>query len=209
MTRLKLLTLPPSPYNAKVRMALKLKGLDFETVEFGFEERDEVVKQSGQPLTPVLIDGDRTVYDSFGILRYLDANFSGPPLFSVTKEGQREIQDWENYGKELGTALGLVAGQAFRDEVDDEATERSKALYLELPARVEAALEHQPYLTGDQPNAADLSVAPFFQYAIATTEEYPEGMLRFVVERVNLDAKYPRTRAWAQRVLAIDAVPVA
>ncbi len=208
MTRLTFFTLPPSPYNTKVRLALKLKGLDYDTKEVGFEDRDEVVKLSGQPLTPVLLDGERTIYDSFGILRYLDANWPEPRLFSSTKEGQREIQDWESYGKELGSALGLVAGQAFRGEVDDAATAQSKQLYLELPERTEAALANQDYLMGDQPNAADLSIAPFFKYAVAKPTDFPEGMLRFVTERVNLDERFPKTRAWAERVLAIDAVPV-
>lgn len=209
MTRLKLLTLPPSPYNIKVRLALKLKGLEYEAVECGLDDRQLVVKHSGQPLTPVLLDGERAIYDSFGILRYLDANFGGPKLFDETRERQREIQAWEDYSNQLGAAFGLVIGQAFRGEVDDEATQRSQALYLELPARLEAALEQQPYLMGERPNAADLSVAPFFKYALATTADYPDGVLGFAVARVSLDPRFPRTRAWAERVLAIDGVPVA
>ncbi len=208
MSRLTFLTLPPSPYNTKIRLALKVKGLDYDIVEVGFEERDEVIRLSGQPLTPVLRDGDRVVYDSFGILRYLDANWPEPRLFSSTREGQREIQDWESFSKELGSALGLVAGQAFRGEVDDVATEKSKALYLTLPQRIEDALENQPYLMGQQLNAADLSVVPFLKFAVTAPEDFPEGMLRFVAERVELDARFPRTRAWAERLLALDAVPV-
>lgn len=208
MTRLTFLTLPPSPYNIKVRLALKLKGLDFETIEVGFEDRKEVIKRSGQPLTPVLVDGDRTVYDSFGILRYLDANWPEPKLFNETREGQREIQDWEAYSREVGAALGLVAGQAFSGEVDDAKTKQSEELYLTLPERTEAALANQDYLMGDKPNAADLSVMPFFQLAIAMPDSVPEGLLRFVAERVNLDGKFPLTRAWAERVLALDAAVV-
>lgn len=208
MTRLTFLTLPPSPYNAKVRLALKLKGLDYDTIEVDFEDREEVIKRSGQSLTPVLVDGDRTVYDSFGILRYLDANFGGPKLFSVTKEGQREIQDWEAYGRELGAALGLVVSQAISGEVDDAKTKQSEALFLSLPERTEAVLEKQDYLMGDEPNAADLSVVPFFSFAMGSPEDAPEGLVRFVTERVHLNEKFPRTRAWAQRVLAIDSATV-
>lgn len=208
MTRLTFLTLPPSPYNTKVRLALKLKGLDYETIEVGFEGREEVIKHSGQPLTPVLLDGDKAVYDSFGILRYLDANFPGPKLFSETKDGQREIQDWEAYGRELGAAVGLVASQVFNDKIDDAKTKQSEALFLSLPERTEATLENQEYLMGDAPNAADLSVVPFFRFAIASPEDVPEGLLRFVAERVHLNEKFPRTRAWVERVLAIDTATV-
>lgn len=211
MTQLKLLTLPPSPHNTKVRLALKLKGLEFEAIHVDFQERSEVVKISGQPLTPVLLDGEKVVYDSFGILRYLDANWPEPRLFSETPEGQREIEAWERFAVvDLGSALGLVAGQVFSGQVDDEATTEAQALFRDLPQKVEDALENSPYLMGEQPNAADLTVVPFLKYVAAPSTEFPEGTpTRFVSERLQLDARFTKTRAWIERVLALDAVPVA
>ncbi|MBL4688507.1 MAG: glutathione S-transferase C-terminal domain-containing protein, partial [Nannocystaceae bacterium] len=87
--------------------------------------------------------------------------------------------------------------QAIRDEIDDAKTKQSEALFLSLPERTEAALENHEYLMGDQPNAADLSVVPFFRFAIAEPADVPEGLLRFVTERIHLNEKFPRTRAWA------------
>ena len=209
MTRLTLMTLPPSPYNTKVRLALKLKGLDFAVDPVDPADRRKVVARTGQPLTPVLLDGERAIYDSFGILRYLDANFGGPKLFSETRDGQREIQGWEDFSKLMGSALGLVAGQAFSGQVDEEATARARNSIAEYAERIEAALEGREYLMGDQPNAADLSVASFLQYVVAEPTQYPEdSFMRFVAARLELDPRFARTKAWAERVLALDAVPV-
>lgn len=210
MNKLKLLTLPLSPFNTKVRLALKWKGLSFDTVAFeGFDGREEVIKASGQPLTPVLMDGDKAVYDSFGILRYLDANFPGPKLFSEDRETQQKIQEWERFGFELGGILRLVAGQAFSNEIDDAATAKAQAMLDQVPQVLEEALANQPYLMGEQPNAADFSTATFLRY---TTVEDPTslepGPMRFVAERLTLGSQFPRTREWIQRIMEIDLVPV-
>lgn len=188
-------------------MALKYKGLDFEAKEFGFDDREEVVRASGQPLTPVLLDGEKVIYDSFGILRYLDANFDGPALFRADKEGQREIQDWETFAKELGIPLRLVLMQVLNNSFNEEDTAQANALLEELPKRIEEALEGQDYLMGPELNAADLSVVPFLRFVVADPMDVPEGPARLVAERLHLSDAFPLTRAWVERVMQLDAVP--
>lgn len=184
------------------------KGLSFRSTEVqGFDDREEVIQASGQPLTPVLVDGDKVVYDSFGIMRYLDANFPGPKLFSDNRECQQKIQEWERFGFELGGILRLVATQAFNQEIDDAATAKAQAMLDQVPQVLEEALAEQPYLMGEQPNAADFSTASFLRY---TTVEDPaalaEGPMRFVAERLSLGSQFPKTRAWVQRIMEIDLV---
>ena len=207
MSKFTLLTLPPSPNNVKVRLALKLKGLPYEAKEFTFENRDEVIEKSGQPLTPVLLDGDRVVYDSFGILRYLDANWPEPRLFSDSREGQQEIQAWERFAiGEVGASLGPLIGSFLSGTDDPEVNAQVQAAFDELPGKVEEALGDSPYLGGAAPNAADITVAPFFAFSAAEPTDFPEGSPgRFAAERCNLGDQFPRTRAWIGRVMAIDA----
>lgn len=209
MTQLKLITLPPSPHNIKIRLTLKLKGLDYETIAVqGFEGREVVVKHSGQPLTPVLLDGDKVIYDSFGIIRYLDANFPEPRIFSADRETQQAIQGWERFAlNDLGPALGMIASQAFSGQVDDDATKKAQEILKVQVAKLEEALEKTDYLLGDTITAADLTVAPFLKYAAANATDYPEGSpVRFVAERLSIDPAHNKTSAWIDRVLALDAV---
>lgn len=211
MNKLKLYTLPPSPYNTKVRLALKLKGLDFDVVAIdGFEDREAVIEVSGQPLTPVLLDGDRTVYDSFGILRYLDANFPGPNLYSSDRAAQQKIQEWERFGYQLSSPLGMVAGQVFSGEFDDQATAEAQVQLDTVPQILEDALADSPYLMGDAPSAADLSLVPFLRYTVTDPSTFPEGSpMRFVAERLRLGSHFPKTIAWIERVMALDKEVVA
>ena len=70
-----------SPYCWRVKMALKHKGLDFETVPWRFTDK-EAIAFSEQGLVPVLRDGGATVVDSWKIALYLEEAYpSRPALF--------------------------------------------------------------------------------------------------------------------------------
>jgi glutathione S-transferase len=67
-----------SPHVWRVKMALKHKGLDFETIPWRFIEKDAIAF-SGQKLVPVMVDGDRTVSDSWEIGCYLESTYPDRP----------------------------------------------------------------------------------------------------------------------------------
>jgi len=62
-------------------MALKHKGLPFETIPWRFTEKDAIAS-SGSKTVPVLVDGGQAVYDSWAIATYLEEAYpSRPALF--------------------------------------------------------------------------------------------------------------------------------
>jgi glutathione S-transferase len=70
-----------SPYCWRVKMALKHKGLPFETIPWRFTEKN-VIEFTGSKTVPVIVDGKRAVYDSWEIALYLDEAYpSRPGLF--------------------------------------------------------------------------------------------------------------------------------
>jgi glutathione S-transferase len=74
-----------SPYCWRVKMALKHKGLDFETVPWRMVEKDVIAPFKSQTV-PVLVDGNQSVYDSWAIAVYLDEVYpSRPRLFGSTE----------------------------------------------------------------------------------------------------------------------------
>lgn len=74
-----------SPYCWRVKMALKHKGLDFETIPWRFTEKDALAPYKSTTV-PVLVDGKNSVYDSWAIALYLDEVYpSRPLLFSGTE----------------------------------------------------------------------------------------------------------------------------
>jgi glutathione S-transferase len=93
---LKFWELAPSPNNTKVRMALRFKGIEFETIVVDPFDRAPVAEVSGQELTPVIADRGIVLNDSEAILQYLDANYRDTPrLFPTDRAGRREADDWK------------------------------------------------------------------------------------------------------------------
>lgn len=204
---LTLYELPPSPNSIKVRLALGLKGIECVRQAINPADRAEVVKLSGQPLTPVLTDAGKVIYDSYAILRYLDANFrdQGPRLYSSERAAIQTIETWELFARcELGEVIGLIFGQLFAPSVDPAVITRANALFAERAAKLEAALDPGPYLCGAELNAADLTAAPFAYYGTLDPAQVPAGSIEaFFAAHLRLP-EAPRTRAWIERVMALD-----
>lgn len=74
---LKLYSLKTCPYCRMVIDKLTELDLEYEYIEVPANraERHEVVKVSGQPLVPVLVDGDRVLSDEDEIIAYLDRQY--------------------------------------------------------------------------------------------------------------------------------------
>ena len=74
-----------SAYSWRTKMALKHKGLEFETLPWRFTEKERI-EFTGSTTVPVIVDGKRAVYDSFEIAVYLDEAYpSRPGLFEGTE----------------------------------------------------------------------------------------------------------------------------
>jgi glutathione S-transferase len=79
-----------SPYCWRIKMALAHKGLEFETVPWRFTEKDAITF-SGQGAVPVLVDGLRTVSDSWRIALYLDEAYPERPLLVDSEQARGAI----------------------------------------------------------------------------------------------------------------------
>src|SRR5437762_14210645 len=83
-----------SPYCWRVKMALKHKGLDFETIPWRFTDKEAIAPYKSTTV-PVLLDGNESVADSWAIALYLDEVYpSRPRLFGGTES--RTLCDFFN-----------------------------------------------------------------------------------------------------------------
>jgi glutathione S-transferase len=77
---MRLYQIPFSHNCVKVRRALDLKGLEYETVNINPASRRGVKRVSGQELVPVLVDDGRPVSGSTAILLAVEERHPEPPL---------------------------------------------------------------------------------------------------------------------------------
>jgi glutathione S-transferase len=96
-----------SPYCWRAKMALKHKGLEFETVPWRYSEK-EALAFSGQGLVPVLVDGGTVVHDSWRIALYLDEAYPSRPGLMDGAEARALCEFFNHWSRGVSLALFKV-----------------------------------------------------------------------------------------------------
>jgi glutathione S-transferase len=87
---MRLFQIPFSHNCVKVRRALDLKGLEYETVNINPAVRRTVKRTSGQELVPVLVDSGHSTAGSTQILLDVEERYPDPPLLPVDARDRAE-----------------------------------------------------------------------------------------------------------------------
>ncbi len=181
-----------SPYCWRIKMALAHKELDVETIPWRFIEKDAIAF-SKQGRVPVLVDGEKTVTDSWVIANYLEDRYPDrKSLFGDTscRAPTRFIASWAD-GALLPAIAQLILIDVFAHlhEKDKtyfrESREKRLGTTLEkfcanrddtvvqfrktLLAPLRLALGSQPFLGGAGQTYADHAVFGAFQWARVTS----------------------------------------
>jgi glutathione S-transferase len=210
---LRLYHLGLSPNGKRARLALGVKELVYDSVDVDPRDRNPVVEISGQPLTPVLVHGETVVFDSWAILRYLEANLRREPrLYAAERERMQAIEDWERFSRtELGPPVRAMFAQVISGDPDGEALTRAAAAYGDAIGELDRALTESgsAYLLGDSPCAADVACAALLNIAWLTpaaVEAYP--LVEVFHEHLAKAPGSNRLRAWYASLDARDVFRV-
>jgi glutathione S-transferase len=184
----------------RVALALAHKRLEVESVVITYEDRSPVLEVSGQPLVPVLVDGDEVIRDSVRILRHLEGRHPDPPLFPRDTARRAELDVFLEWFNEVWK----LAPNTIEDELEREHPdhERMAALGAQMRAWLEVfeeLLDGRHHLFGDF-SAADCAAFPFLKYAKLRDPADDELFHRILEEHLRLDGGHPRLSAWIDRV---------
>jgi glutathione S-transferase len=201
---LRVYRIPFSTNVERVSLALAHKGLDVKWIDIDPGDRSAVEKVSGQPLVPVLVDGERVIVDSTVILGYLETLRPDAPLFPKGEEGRlalRVFLDWFNQvWKRPPNEIEAERRKPNPDQarIDELGRELSGSLYF-----FDGMLNGKDYLFGTF-SAADCAAFPFLKYGLIFNEADTEEFHLILREYLALDGRYPHVEEWIRRV---DAHP--
>lgn len=196
--------IPFSTNVERVSLAAGHKGLEVEWIDVDPADRSDVERVSGQPLVPVLVDGDRVVADSTAILYRLEELQPEPALFPADPARRAETElflDWFN--RIWKRPPNEIEAERARDAPD---AEQLASLGRELTGSLElfeALLSGREYLLGEF-SVADCAAFPFLKYALLLDPADREEFHLILHEHLQLDGGHPALRAWIERV---DARP--
>jgi len=189
--RLRLHRLRLSGHCHRVELFLSLLGLPFEAIDVdlaaGEHKTPDFLALNPLGQVPVLQDGGLTLADSNAILVYLARRYAGPQWWPQDPLLQAGLQRW--FSIAAGPlAHGAAAARAIVLFNRPSPPEGPIATAHALLAVMEAHLQAQSWLLGDQVSLADLALYSY-------TEAAPEG-------RVSLQA-YLAVQQWLRRVEAL------
>jgi glutathione S-transferase len=176
-----------SLFSWRARMALRHKGLDFETVPVYLSDKN-AIEFSGGKTVPVLKDKDTVVRDSWKIAEYLENRYNNaPPLFGgeIGRGVSQAFNTWTDRAV-VPAMLHVIAADihervAAQDEdyfrqtmekilrltLEESRTRRDDAvLHLgRVLAPMQEALKRQAFVAGATPAYADYILFSVFQWA--------------------------------------------
>jgi glutathione S-transferase len=198
---LRVYRIPFSTNVERVALAAGHKGVELEWVDVDPADRSPVVELSGQPLVPVLVDGNEVVADSPRIVARLEERFPEPPLYPSDPARRAEVElfvDWFN--RVWKRPPNLIADELDRTQPDDAVVAGLSAQMRAELDRFEALLTGRDYLFGAF-GAADCIAFPFLKYAVLGLPDGDDELFhRVLVEHQPLGDGHPNVTAWVRRV---------
>ena len=197
---IRLYRIPLSTNVERVALALAHKKLPVQSVMVDPNDRTEVRRVSGQDLVPVIQDGDRVVFDSMEIVRYLDERYPQNPLYPKDPARRAEMLvfiDWFNrVWKRPPNEIEAEMRKPAPDQARVERLGRAMTAALDLFEDMLAGREH---LFGGF-SAADCAAFPFVKYAILWDEGDTYLFHEILRKYQPLGDDHPRVAEWIRRV---------
>ena len=197
------LTLYRAPFSTnveRVALALAHKGLEVESVEITYEDRSPVIEVSGQPLVPVLVDGDEVIPDSIRIMRHLEERHPEPPLFPRDPARRAELDVFLEWFNEVWkVAPNAIEAELQGDHPDHDLIATHGARMRTWLDVFEELLDGRDHLFGDF-SAADCAAFPFLKYAKLRDPADDELFHRILEDHLRLDGSHPRLSEWIEGV---------
>ena len=188
---LKLISHKLCPYVQRAVIALTEKAVPFERIDIDLANKpDWFLKISPLGKTPVLVVGDKAIFESAVILEYLEETQPNA-LHPVDALERAEHRGWIEFGSAvLNDIAGFYAAK-------DEATFKAKAAQLEQRfARLEARVAAAPWFDGEKFSLVDAVFGPVFRYFDVFDEIGDFGIL----------ASKPKLARWRKNLAARPSV---
>jgi glutathione S-transferase len=191
---LKLISHKLCPYVQRAVIALTEKGVGFERIDIDLASKpDWFLAISPLGKTPVLLVGDKAIFESAVILEYLEET-QPRPLHPADALMRAEHRAWIEFGS---TVLNDIAGFY---AAPDEATFKVKTSQLERRlARLEERAAASPWFEGESFSLVDAVFGPVFRYFDVFDEIADFGIL----------AGKPKLLRWRQALAARPSVRTA
>lgn len=174
------------PFAHRSRLTLLEKGIPFEAIEIDLQNKPANFREiSPYGKVPVLMHGNKRVWESAIINEYLDEVFPNPPLLPKEPIQRAQARIWINFAD---TRLFAATGKLLysRDPQPQTAVLKELAEYLLFIDRegLQKMSDSGPYWLGKELSLVDLTYYPWFEQ-LAVLEHFRGFQLPTGLDRLN------------------------
>ncbi|KAK6931901.1 Glutathione S-transferase, N-terminal [Dillenia turbinata] len=190
-----LLDFSPSPFGMRVKIALALKGIEYEYRHEDIFNKSPLLEKVNpvHKKIPVLIHIGKPICESLLILEYIDEVWKDKtPKFLPHDPYQRaQARFWVDF---IDKKLYLPAKKIWTTRGDEQ--EEGKREFIELLKVLEAELGEKTYFGGGELGLLDIALLPFYCWFYSY-----EAFGKFSIE-----AECPKLVAWGKRCIERECV---
>jgi len=176
MSKLQIVGTSLSNFVRTARMAAREKGVPYELIEV-MPRSDQAKEIHPGGMIPGMRHGDRTLFESRAITRYIDEAFDGPPLMPRDPWQAAQAEQWLAYvatSVDKAVIRELVHAYFFSRKPDKspdrEIVDRAAKRIATQFAKLGQAVEKTGYLSGDSFGLADMYAMPIISQSRVTPE---------------------------------------
>ena len=202
-----------SAYCWRVLLALEHKGLEYRSHLLKFDQQEhqapQMLAMNPRGLLPVLRDTDYVVFESVGILYYLDRKYPDAPLFGRTAEEagviMRVICEYQAYAEPSVMQLVRYFLYGVRPVAASEDLQEALSAAMHRVASeartIERRLAQSDWVVGEKISATDMVIYPDIRLLLRALAKPAARELaaRFLPVEIN----YPALGRWLERVAQI------
>lgn len=163
---LKLVSFELCPYVERSRIALLEKEVPHQVEFIDLAHKpDWFLRISPMGRVPVLLVGERPVFESMVINELIDELYPEPPLMPANPVARAEARGWIVFANDVIMPVGHVAMMALAEPQDGAGLEARLAPLREAFAKLDAQVARGggPFFLGERFSLADAAYAPFLR----------------------------------------------
>ncbi|MED6147013.1 glutathione s-transferase [Stylosanthes scabra] len=192
-----------SPFATRVKIALNIKGLEYQNFEEDLESKSDLLLRSNpvHKKIPVLIHGEKSICESSIIVEYIDEVWSnGPSILPQDAYDRAIARFWVSYidDKFLACMKNILGGGEDEDEKKQH-FEQLEEVFVRLEEAFNKCRDGKPFFGGNNVGFIDITFGSFLPL-IRVIEEINGN-------KVISDEKFPVLANWAGN-FAADSVVV-
>ncbi|CAL9148819.1 unnamed protein product [Musa hybrid cultivar] len=192
----------PSPFVLRPRVALNLKGVEYEFLQEKFGEKSELLLRSNPVYKkiPVLLHHDKPVCESMIIVEYVDGAWanSGHAILPADPYERALHRFWAVYIDDKVRMPPSISDLCFLEEAEAESAEQAWAGLKLLEEAFEKLSKGKAFFGGDTIGYVDIALGSYLGWAKVI--EQMTGLKLFDEE------KTPLLAVWAERFCTHEAV---